>query len=334
MSATSLVTGGGGFLGRYIVEKLVNRGDDVISLARGDYPELEKLGVRQVRASVIDRDDVLAATRGVDTVFHTAARVGIWGDPEEFYSVNVTGTRNVLAACLENGVSRLVYTSSPSVVFDGRPHEGIDESLPYPDKYMAEYPRTKAIAERDVLQSNCDRLLTCSIRPHLIWGPRDTNLVPRLVKRAQSGRLAMVGDGRNLVDTVYVDNAADAHLLAEQSLEHGSAGAGSAGAGSAYFISQGEPVNLWGWIGDILDRLHLPPVTKKVSASTAYRVGAALELGYKVAGARSEPPMTRFLARQLSVSHWFNIDKARRELGYHPAVGMDEGMDRLVRSLG
>lgn len=324
----ALVTGGGGFLGRCIAGKLQERGYEVMSLSRGAYPDLEKLGVKTVRADLADRDAVTAAIKGMDVVFHTASRVGIWGPYREFYEANVIGTRNVVEACRRGGVPKLVYTSSPSVVFDGRDHEGIDETYPYPAKYLAHYPETKAIAEREVLAANGGELSSCSLRPHLIWGPGDTNLIPRLIARAKSGRLRQVGDGKNLVDTVYVDNAADAHLQAAEALAPG-----SPVAGSAYFISQGEPVNLWEWVNTILDRLDLPKVTKSMSFKSAYTAGAVMETVYGLLGVASEPLMTRFLALQLARSHYFSIEKARRYFGYSPRVGMDEGLERLAKSL-
>jgi len=323
----ALVTGGGGFLGRYIVEKLIARGDDVTSLSRADHPELRKAGARTVTADIADKDSVLTALKGMDAVLHTASRVGIWGAKDEFYKTNVLGTRNIIEACQKSGVGRLVYTSSPSVVIDGEDHRGIDESYPYPSRYLASYPETKAIAEREVISANGDGgLLTCSLRPHLVWGPRDTNLIPRLIDKAKSGKLKIVGDGSNMIDTVYVENSADAHILAVDKL----ASPGSPVAGSAYFISQGEPVNCWEWINDVLNRFGLPPVTRKVSFKTAYAVGSAMELAFKAFNIGSEPPMTRFLALQLAKSHYFNIDKARKELGYKPAIGTEEGMERLA----
>ncbi|MBI5814820.1 MAG: NAD-dependent epimerase/dehydratase family protein [Nitrospinae bacterium] len=322
----TLVTGGGGFLGRYIVEKLVARGDEVISLSRNHHPELDALGVRSVICGVEDREKVVAACEGVDAVFHVAAKVGVGGGWNDFYETNVNGTRNVIHACRKNGVKRLVFTSSPSVVFDGRPHEGIDETYPYPEKFLAHYPHTKSIAERDVLEANGQRgLLTCALRPHLVWGPRDTNLIPRLLKRSESGRLRIIGDGTNMIDTVYVENAADAHIAAVDKLSEG-----SPVCGSAYFITQGQPVNCWEWINRLLVKLGRPPVTKKVSFNTAYAAGAALEAVYYVLGINAEPPMTRFLAMQLAMSHYFSIDKARKELGYNPAVSAEEGLERLA----
>ncbi len=322
----ALVTGGGGFLGRYIVEKLLARGDKVVTFSRGEYPELREAGAEIVIGDISHKEAVIAVCEGVDAVFHVASNVGIWGAWKDFYNTNVIGTKNVIAGCKKHGVKKLIYTSSPSVVFDGKPHEGIDETFPYPSKYLAFYPQTKAMAEREVLKINGTGLLTCSLRPHLVWGPRDTNLIPRLVKRAESGRLKIVGDGLNLIDTVYVENAADAHLLAVDRLT-----AGSPVAGCAYFITQGEPVKIWDFVNTILKGLGKPCVTRKVSFTTAYRAGAAMELLYKVAGIRSEPPMTRFLALQLAMPHYFNIDKAKNELGYTPNITNEEGLKKLFK---
>ncbi len=321
----AMVTGGGGFLGRRIVDKLLSRGDDVSLLGRSDYPDLKGRGVVCIKADVADRDAVLKSCKGIDVVFHTAAIAAIWGRPDDFYGTNVKGTQNVIDACIENGVKKLVYTSSPSVVYDGKDQIDIDEDTPYPDEYLALYPKTKAEAEKSVLGANGrGGLFTVSLRPHLIWGPGDTNLIPRLIDRARSGKLAIVGDGKNMVDTVYVDNAADAHLSAAQRLEEG-----SAVAGSRYFITQGEPVNCWEWINEILAGFGLPPVKKRISLKAAYAIGAAMEAFYKVFGIYSEPRMTRFLASQLATSHTYNIDRAKKELGYFPAVSTDQGMKAL-----
>jgi nucleoside-diphosphate-sugar epimerase len=328
----ALVTGGGGFLGGYIVEALLARGDRVRSFGRGDYPQLQSQGVDVVRGDVSDRGAVSAACRDVECVFHAAAMPGISMRAGVYDEVNRVGTENVLSACREAGVRRLVYTSSPSVVFAGRDQCGVDESMPYDFKWLeanrAYYSLSKARAEQAVLAANGGGLRTCAMRPHLIWGPGDTHLVPRLIARARSGRLRRVGDGTNLVDIAYVENVADAHLLAADALELPVAEATSPG-GKAYFISQGEPVNCWQWIDEILALVDLPPVAKSVSLGTASRVGAVCEAAYRVLGLKREPPMTRFLAAQLATSHWFDISAARRDLGYEPRVSTAEGMRRL-----
>jgi len=225
MSRT-LVTGGGGFLGKAIVRRLVANGDRVRTLQRGHYPELEALGVECVRGDIADAEVVDRAVAGCDHIFHVAAKVEMWGRPEPFRRVNVLGTGNVLGAMRRHGVPTLVFTSSPSVVHAGEDIEGVDESLPYPTDYEAAYPQTKAEAERMVLAANSPDLATTALRPHLIWGPEDTNLVARIVERARAGQLRLVGDGSKLVDTIYIDNAVDAHLLAAAQLAPGAACAG------------------------------------------------------------------------------------------------------------
>jgi nucleoside-diphosphate-sugar epimerase len=453
----ALVTGAGGFLGLYLVEKLVARGDRVRAFCRGTYRELDALGVEVVRGDVRDRDAVAAACQGIDAAFHTAAIAGIGGRWRDFYAVNVAGTRSVVEGCRKHRVGRLVYTSSPSVTFDGSDQRGVDESTPYAARWLAHYPHSKALAEEYVLASNgIDGLLTCALRPHLIWGPRDRHLIPRLLRRARAGRLRRVGDGTNLVDMIYVENAADAHLAAADMLlgcgparnsglgardsgvrsqdsgvrsqdsgvrsresgvrsresgvrsresgvrsqesgvrsqEYGqseiknhkseispipnpqspisnpqslipnpqslipnpqspipnpqspipnseprvpgpeSPAAGTAEpqspAGRAYFLSQGEPVNCWQWIDQILALAGLPPVRKSISLRTARAIGAACEAVYGLLGLRGEPPMTRFLAAQLAASHYFDIGRARADFGYQPRISTAEGMRRL-----
>lgn len=324
----ALVTGGGGFLGLYLVEQLVARGDQVRVLCRGDYPRLSELGVEVASGDVRDAAAVARACEGIETLFHVAAVPGIWGPWSRFYSINTRGTENVLWACRQQGVGRLVYTSSPSVVYDGQPHVDADESLPYPESFLCYYPHTKMLAERAVLGACDDSLLTVALRPHLIWGPRDNHLVPRLIQRARSGRLRQVGDGGNLISMSYVENAAAAHLQAHDALQPG-----AAVCGQAYFINEPQPVNLWDWINQLLQLVDLAPVQKRISAAAAWRIGAVLECLYGALRIQSEPPMTRFLSAQLSQSHSYSIEKARRDFGYEPLVSTDEGMRRLEREL-
>jgi nucleoside-diphosphate-sugar epimerase len=325
----ALVTGGGGFLGGYIVEALLARGVGVRSFGRGDYPQLRAQGVEVVRGDIRDADAVAAACRGIDCVFHAAALPGIGMQRRSYEEVNRLGTEHVLAGCRAAGVQRLVYTSSPSVVFAGVDQCGVDETASYDFRWMeancAYYSLTKARAEQAILAANGDPLRTCALRPHLIWGPGDTHLVPRLIARARSGRLRRVGDGTNLVDITYVENAAEAHLLAADAL----ANVDSPVAGKAYFISQGESVNCWQWIDDVLALVDLPPVHKTLSLKTASRIGAVCEVAYRMLRLSGEPPLTRFLAAQLGTSHWFDISAARRDLGYEPRVSTAEGMQRL-----
>jgi nucleoside-diphosphate-sugar epimerase len=325
----ALVTGAGGFLGRYIVEQLLTRGDDVRALVRRKTPALEALGVECVKGDIVDLAAVERACRGVDVVFHVAAVADIWGPWQRFYEANVLGTHNVISGCASAGVTRLVFTSSPSVTFAGHDQCGIDESAPYPARWLAHYAHTKALAEQAVLETNGSHgLLTCALRPHLIWGPRDQHLIPRLLDRARKGQLRQIGDGTNLIDAVYVENAAAAHLLAADKLVPG-----SPVCGKAYFITNGEPVNCWQWINEILGLAGLPPVRRKISLRAAYAVGAVLEGVWTILGRTDEPRMTRFLAAQLGTSHYFDISAARRDLGYEARISMAEAMRRLAASM-
>jgi nucleoside-diphosphate-sugar epimerase len=326
----NLVTGGGGFLGRYIVEQLLARGEAVTVFARGAYPELEALGARIVRGDLQDADAVKRACARMDVVFHVAARAGMWGPWDDFYGVNVTGTQNVIAACHANGVPKLINTSSPSVIFDGAPHEGVDESYPYPTRYESPYPHTKAIAEQDVIAAHGPDLLTVSLRPHLIIGPRDNHLLPGLLARAKTGLLPQVGDGTNKVDLTDVEDAARAHLLAADALVTGSPLNGPPGHGHVYFISQGEPVNLWTWIRTLLRALDLPEPRVRLSLKTARVAGAVLEKFHTVLRRPGDPRLTRFIASELAQSHYYDISAARRDFGYVPQYTMAEVTARVV----
>jgi nucleoside-diphosphate-sugar epimerase len=322
----ALVTGGGGFLGRYIVEQLLARDDSVTVFARGAYPELDKMGARLIRGDIQDADAIAHACQGIDVVFHVAAKAGFWGAWESFYGPNVIGTENVIAACHKHGVPKLVYTSSPSVIFDNTSQEGVDESYPYPDTYESPYPHTKAIAEQKVIATNGQNgLYTTSLRPHLIIGPRDNHLLPQVLTRARAGKLPQVGDGTNRVDLTYVEDAARAHLLAADALTPN-----SPVAGSAYFISQDEPVVLWPWLNDLLHKLDIPPVKTRIPLAVARAAASTLEATYRALSLKGDPPLTRFLASELAQSHYYDITRAKRELGYQPQFTMDEAMARTV----
>ena len=321
-----LVTGGGGFLGRYLVDRLLKQGRKVSILGRRVHSDLEARGVPLIRADLGDRDEVMAACAGCSVVYHTAALAGIWGKRSDFERTNVEGTRNVLDGCRRHGVAKLIHTSTPSVVFSGGDLRGADESQPYGERFLCHYAETKARAEREVLEANGKGgLRTVALRPHLIWGVGDNHLIPRVVARARSGRLRMVGDGKNRVDIIHVENAADGHLLAESALDKP-----GKTDGKAYFLSDGEPVELWPWINGLLGRLGLPPVEKRISPAAAYRAGAVCEGLWKTLFLPGEPPMTRFLAVELAKDHFLDITAARRDLGYEPRKPMDEGLAELA----
>ena len=323
-----LVTGGGGFLGKAVCKQLVARGHEVRAFNRNDYPELKSLGVAQHVGDLRNLDLVAAAAEGCDAIVHTAAKAGAWGALQDYYEINVRGTDNVLAACEIHRVPRLVYTSSPSVVHSGSDLNGVNESAPYATHFLAPYPQTKARAEQRVLAANSPQLATVALRPHLIWGPGDPHLLPRILDRSAKGRLRHIGDTPKKIDTVYVDNAAEAHLLALDKLEPG-----SAIAGKAYFISQGEPVNQDAMINALLKAAGLPAEERRISVDFARFLGANLERIWKLLRLKSEPPLTRFIVEQLSTAHWFNIAAARRDLGYAPRVSTNEGLARVGEHL-
>lgn len=325
-----LVTGAGGLLGSSIARDLIKRGLDVFHFSRSSYPHLQSLGVKQIQGDVGHKDQVEKAVQGMDAVFHTAALVDMWGKWEWFYQTNVIGTQNLLEACQRQGVSKFIYTSSPSVVFGRESLHGQGEELDYPKRHYGLYAKSKAMAERMVLLANKDKVFcTVSLRPHLIWGPEDRNLIPRLVARAREGKLKIVGDGLNKVDVTHVDNAAHAHLLAFDQLQPE-----SPLCGQSYFIGQERPVVLWDFINRLLEIYQIPPIRKSIPASVAYYLGASLEKTYSALGLyRTWPPMTRFLALQLAKSHYFDHHKAYRDFGYVPKFSIEEGLSQLAESL-
>ncbi|CAG37359.1 NAD-dependent epimerase/dehydratase family protein [Desulfotalea psychrophila] len=322
----ALVTGGNGFVGRAIVQMLLADGVQVRVVGRGLYPQLEAMGVECYRGDIGDQAFMVGAVEGMDVVFHVAALAGIWGEWDDYYKTNVLGTQSVIAACLGR-VRALVYTSTPSVVFNRQSIANGDESLPYPEKFLCHYAKSKVMAEKSVLAVDPSRLACVALRPHLVWGPGDPHLIPRLVASRLQNRLKIVGKKDNIVDVSYVDNVAHAHLLAANNLLR----AGTA-AGRAYFISQGQPVNLWDWLNELFVRLDVPPLERSVPFSLAYALGAFFEGAYRVLGLQNDPPMTRFVAEQLAKSHYFSIENAQKDFGYAPIVSMEEGIICLVAS--
>lgn len=326
-----LVTGGGGFLGQALCRALLAQGHAVASFSRSRHAALDALGVRQLQGDLGDADAVLRAFgEGFDAVLHNAAKAGTWGSYQSYFDANVIGTRNVIAACRAHGIGRLVHTSTPSVVHRAtHPVEGLGaDEVPYGEGVKAHYATTKIIAEREALAANDATLAVVALRPRLIWGPNDTQILPKLVARARSGRLRLVGDGCNLVDTTYIDNAAQAHVQALAALHPG-----AACAGRAYFISNGEPWPLREVLNGLLRAAGAPEVAKTLPFRVAYAIGAVCEGLWTTLPLPGEPPMTRFLAEQLSTAHWYSMAPAARDFGYVPQVSMAEGLARLRASL-
>ncbi len=320
-----LVTGGNGFLGGEIVRQLLARGDEVISVQRSPTHEFQpQSGAVYLRGDIAKYDSIVDHFKGVDAVIHVAAKAGYWGSWNSYFQPNVLGTENVINACREQGIKTLVYTSTPSVVFTGKAISGQDESMPYGEKWLCHYAHTKRIAEEKALKAD---IHSVALRPHLIWGAGDNHLIPRLLARARSGKLRIVGDGQNRVDITHVFNAARAHLLALDKLITEPETIN----GKAYFLSQGEPVVLWEWINDLLQRVDIKPVTRKVSAQTAYKVGSIFEFFYNLLRLRGEPRMTRFVATELAKDHFFDISAVKRDLSYEAVVGNEDGMRALVK---
>lgn len=320
----ALVTGGGGFLGKKIVEMLLARGDEVLVLGRSKYPEVEAMGAKTVKLDITNKDGLTEACSGVDVVFHVAALAGVWGPREHYWNINVEGTRNMLEAAKSAGVRKFVHTSSPSAVWDGSDMAFVtEEDCPYPTKFLTDYPETKAISEQDALKANCPEMATTAIRPRLIWGPGDPHLIPRMIERHD--RLRIIGDGQNKVGICYIDNAAHAHILACDALEPD-----SQNAGKAYFVADDQPVIIWTWLNLFMGRLGKKPITSKVPRNVAYGLGALMEFVWRTFGIKGEPFMTRFVACSLSSDYYYNLKNARADFGYEQLVHPDEGFEKMV----
>jgi nucleoside-diphosphate-sugar epimerase len=318
------ITGGGGFLGKAIIKQLIEKNHEITSYSRSNYPELDKLGVNHIQGDLNEYEKLVNSVKAHDIVFHVAAKAGIWGDYSDFYNANVIGTENIIKACQEIGIKKLVYTSTPSVIYNGKGIEGDNESLPYPNTFEANYPKTKAIAEKKVLEANSNSLSTVALRPHLIWGPEDHHFLPRLVKKARENKLRLIGNNRYLVDCIYIDNAAKAHILASEKLD-----INSNISGKAYFITQGKPIYIDELINGILKSANAPIVEKKVSMPVAYFAGTLFENIYSFFNIKSEPPLTKFMVKQLATPHWFDNSASIRDLGFYADISIEEGMSRL-----
>lgn len=333
------LTGASGFIGGKLARRLLDSGRPVRVLSRRPLPELAGLGARVILGDLDALPALHEGCAGAGTVFHVAGRVGVWGPTAEFFHVNVTGTQNLLAVARAAGVRQFVYTSSPSVVYSGGDLAGIDESAPLCTSAPTAYPTSKAAAEKIVLGASTSDFATVALRPHVVWGPGDPNIIPRVLDRARRGRLKIIGGGTNRVDCTHIENVVDAHLLAEKALSPNPQPStlnpqpALPAAGKAYFITNGEPVVLWDWINELLRGVGVPEVRKHVSLANAVRAGFMLEWVWRLLRLRGEPPMTRFVAHELATDHWFDISAARRDLGYVPRVSMADGTRELIARL-
>lgn len=319
-----LVTGGSSLIGAGVVELLAARGDRVRTLQRRQVHGLPD-GVEQHLGDIADAATVDDAILGCDGVIHLAAKVGVVGDRAEYVSTNVDGTRHVVRAARRHGVERVVHVSSPSVAHDGSPIIGGGADTALTEHGAAWYPETKALAEDLALGANSDDMAVTVIRPHLVWGPGDTQLVGRIVERAVSGRLALVGGGVALVDTTYIDNAASALVAAIDAVRPG-----ARCAGRAYVVSNGEPRPISELIEGICAAAGVPFAPRDVPLPVARRVGSVIDRIWPLLRRTEEPPLTRFLADQLGTAHWFDPRPVRDDLGWIPAVSIDAGLRELA----
>lgn len=318
-----LVTGGGGFLGSAVCRQLAGLGHAVIAYQRSPADHLHDHGVVSRQGSITDYPNLLKASQGCDAVVHTAGKAGIWGKDEDFRAVNVTGTANVIRACREHGIRFLVHTSSPSVVHAGGDIEGADESLPLATHFSAPYPATKAEAERLVIKTSDGELMTTALRPHLIWGPGDPHILPRLLDKAKGGSLALPAPEK-IIDTVFVENAALAHVMALEELT-----ASARCAGKAYFVTNNEPLPQGEIIGKLLAALGVDVKIRAVPAAVAKTAGALVEKAWRTLSLKGEPPVTRFSVEQLATAHWYDTSAATRDFGYRPTTSIAQGLEIL-----
>jgi nucleoside-diphosphate-sugar epimerase len=316
-----LVTGASGLLGGAVARELASRGHEVRTLQRraAGLP-----GIADLPGSITDVDDVRRAVRGVEAVVHLAAKVSLTGDPVDFALVNVEGTRRLIAEAAHAGAQRFVHISSPSVAHTGTSIAGDDARPADPERVSGDYARTKAVAERLALAADAPGFSVVAVRPHLVWGPGDTQLVARIAERAARGRLPILGSGAALIDTTYLDNAATAIAAALDRAEHVH--------GQAYVVTNGEPRPVAEMLAGLCHAAGVRTPTRHVPPGLARAAGSAVEALWRVRPGPDEPPMTRFLAEQLSTAHWFDQRRTRADLHWTPSVSIDEGLARLAAS--
>ena len=318
-----LVTGGGGFLGSSICRQLAQQNHQVIAFQRSPAQQLQVEGILVTQGDITDYRGLLAAAKDCEAIIHTAGKAGLWGDPADYHRINVDGTANVIAVCRERAIPNLVYTSSPSIVHSGGDISGADESLPIADRFFAPYPASKAEAEKMVVAANTTELKTTALRPHLIWGPGDPHILPRLAAKARGGTLALPGPDK-IIDTIFVENAALAHVKALEELK----GAARC-AGKAYFVSNNEPMAQGEIIKKLLSAIGIDVKIRPVPVALAKIAGSICEFAWRTFGLKSEPPVTRFSVEQLATAHWFDTRAAEKDFGYVPTISIEQGLNHL-----
>lgn len=318
------VTGASGFLGQVLIRQLIEQGHEVIGVGRRPRPE-GLLG-DYLMGDLADGAILEKVLPGCSAIVHTAAKAGFWGSLKAYTAANITATRNVVKAAQYYRVPFLIHTSTASVVSSHQPIVKGDESLPIGEHHLCAYTYTKALTERIILKAHqAGALDTVILRPHLVWGKGDPHLFPRLIEKAKHKRLWQVGDGNNWVDMTHVENVAHAHVKALEALIQG-----KPVGGKAYFVTQNDPVPLWPWVQDFLKALELPSVNKKLSLRWAYGWGATLEKLYGLLPDRFEPPMTRFLAMELGLTHTFSSAAAMEAFDYAPIISFADGMEDII----
>lgn len=319
----ALVTGGTGFVGGALARRLGGQGARVTALGRNPAAgaQLEREGIRFVRADLTDAAAVTEACRDIDVVFHCGALASPWGPYARFYAANVTGTENVIRGCQRHGVTRLVHVSTPSVYFGGQPRLNVREDAPLPVKPLSHYAATKRLAELRVQRAHAEGLATITLRPRAIFGPGDNVLLPRLLRQVRAGRLRIIGAGDNVADLTYIDNVVDALLLCAE--------APAPALGRPYNLTNGEPVRLWDMVARLCQALGYSPPRKRISLGAALALAGALEAVYTLLPGR-EPPLTRYTVRMLAQDATLDITAAQRDLGYAPRVSVEEGMRLFV----
>ena len=333
MKQLSVVTGGSGFVGRHLIQSLLDRGDQVRMVDLTPPPEALRSQIEFIQADITDEPAMHKAIEGAQSVFHNASVVHTKQNQRDFvWNVNLEGSRHVLRGCQKHKVPKLVYVSSGSVVYEGKDIENGDESLPYSSISQAPYADSKIQAEKELLAANGQEgVNTVALRPHVIFGPHDQRFLPALIKHAKSGKLRFqIGRGTWLSDYTYVSNLVDALLAAEEKL-----GPEAAPAGQAYFITNGEPMPFWDFVKKVLARLGLPPIKARIPHQLVYGIAAIKEGIDTMRGGTISPEdgLTRFAIRYMCTHHYFSIEKARRELGYDPKVTVDEGIERTCEHL-